>query len=488
MKRIIYSIGVFTLLVLGTSCKKWLDLEPRDGITNKEFWNTKEDVSAALAGCYASFLAPPPGVGDRSLLEYMFIYGEIRADMVSAGPFMTSEEIDIRNVNIVASNTFTRWASFYRTINYCNTILDFAPGAKTNDPTFTDATLNAYTAEALTLRSMMYFYLIRTFGDVPLKLTSTAKDTDLKEIGKTKQADVLKQIIADLKKAEQGAVITYGSTKLDKGRVTKYTVNALLADVYLWMENYTDCLTECQKVIDSQRFVYVNANSAWYNNVFFRGTSTETIFELDQPIGNPFLTLLALGTRRYVASPFVSSEIFVPDNVDPDRIFDIRDDAFYNSSFTILKYGTENPSYVKWQAYRISDIMLMKAEALALTGNGIGALAIIDELRLKRLAVIATQMIVDPNDQEAVCDYVLAERAREFAFEGKRWFDVLRHAKRNNYSRLNILLDMVAKTVTPTLQQSAITKFRDPNSHYLPIFETELFSDSKLKQNPFYNK
>ncbi|RZK21533.1 MAG: RagB/SusD family nutrient uptake outer membrane protein, partial [Flavobacterium sp.] len=85
-------------------------------------------------------------------------------------------------------------------------------------------------------------------------------------------------------------------------------------------------------------------------------------------------------------------------------------------------------------------------------------------------------------------DYILAERAREFAFEGKRWFDVLRHAKRNNYSRIDILLDMVARTVSPSLQQSAITKFRDPNSHYFPIYEQEIFADPTIVQNPFYTK
>jgi hypothetical protein len=488
MKKILYSISLFTLLVLGTSCNKWLDLEPRDGITKQEFWKTKEDVLAAVSGCYASLLASPPNTSDRSLLEYMFIYGELRADMISPGPSMTADELNIINVNITQDNSFAKWAAFYRTINFCNTVIQEAPAVKNTDATFTDAALNAYVAEALTLRSLMYFYLVRSFGDVPLKLTATTKDTDLQNLGKSKQADILKQIVIDLKLAEQGAVTTYGNTKSDKGRITKYTVNALLADVYLWMENYTDCLAECQKVINSQRFAYVGANSAWFNNVFFRGTSTETIFEFDQTIENPFYNLLVRSNRRYIASPALVSDIFIPDDIDPDNVYDIRGQSFFNSSFTIQKFGTENPSYVKWQAYRLSDIKLMQAEAMALSGNGTGALEIVDDLRLRRNAVDATKQTVDPGDQEAVCDYILAERSREFAFEGKRWFDLLRNAKRKNYSRIDILLEMVSRTVSPTLQQSAITKFKDPNSHYLPIFQEDLFADPKLVQNPFYNK
>jgi hypothetical protein len=80
----------------------------------------------------------------------------------------------------------------------------------------------------------------------------------------------------------------------------------------------------------------------------------------------------------------------------------------------------------------------------------------------------------------------LEERAREFAFEGKRWYDVLRNAKRNNYKRLDILLNMVASTVPGNLQQSAIAKTKDPNSHYFPIYQYELQTDKNLVQNPFY--
>ena len=130
----------------------------------------------------------------------------------------------------------------------------------------------------------------------------------------------------------------------------------------------------------------------------------------------------------------------------------------------------------------------MKAEALAMTEKGADAIALIEEIRLKRGAVAATAQTPDQGDKDAICDYILAERSREFAFEGKRWFDLLRIAKRENYRRLDILLNVVAQTVNPAVQQSAITKFRDVDSHYLPIHEAELFADPQLVQNPFYTK
>ncbi|TCD05633.1 RagB/SusD family nutrient uptake outer membrane protein [Pedobacter frigidisoli] len=494
MKKIIYSTGIIMMLIMSTSCKKWLDLQPRDGITRQGFWKTKEDIQAAVAGCYASLLSAPPTAGDRALTENIFMFGEMRADMIDAGPGGSNEEKDIFDVNIVESNTISRWSSFYRTINYCNIVLDYAPAVKDNDPTLTDAQLNASLSEVLALRSMMYFYLVKSFRDVPLKLTSTSKDTDLQDLPKTAGADILTQIVSDLKKAEAGAVTTYGNTVADKGRVTKFTVNALLADVYLWMDNYTACLAECEKIINSQRYALQSAGSSWFFNVFYTGSSTETIFEFNNQqstgaINNVFYSLLVQSRKRFIASSYVQSEIFSPDDVDPDRIYDIRGDNFYRTSdFSITKWGTENPSYVNWQAYRLSDILLLKAEALAQTNGGTEALQIISEIRLKRNAVATTAQSPDPNDKDGICDYILAERSREFAFEGKRWFDILRMAKRDNYRRLDIILNMVAQTVSPALQQSAITKYRDYNSHYFPIFEQELFADPKLVQNPFYNK
>ncbi|WP_025142461.1 RagB/SusD family nutrient uptake outer membrane protein [Pedobacter jeongneungensis] len=490
MKKILYSTGIIVMLIMSSSCKKWLDLQPRDGITRQGFWKTKEDIQAAVAGCYASLLAPPPSINDKALTEYIFIYGEIRADMIDAGPSGTIEEKDIFDNNIVQSNTLTSWAAFYRTINFCNTVLDFAPAVKGTDPTLTDAQLNAYISEALALRSMMYFYLVRNFRDVPLKLTSSSKDTDLQELTKTPAADILNQIVADLKKAEAGAVNTYGNTVSDKGRITKFTVNALLADVYLWMDNFTGCITECNKIMDSQKFAVQGAGSGWYNNVFYNGSSTETIFEFSNKnsVNNVFYNLLVQSKKRFIASGILTSDIFTPDDVDPDRIYDIRASAFYSGDNSIVKYGTENPSYVNWQAYRLSDIWMLKAEALAYTGAGADAINLIKDLRLKRNAVKMTEQSPDENDKDAICDYILAERSREFAFEGKRWYDLLRIAKHENYRRINVLLDMVARTVSPAVQQSAITKFRDVNSHYLPINENELFADSKLVQNPFYTK
>lgn len=496
MKRIIYKILLLIFLFSGSSCKNWLDLQPQDGIIRNEFWKSKEDVQAAVIGCYSSLLAAPTGIKDRALTDYLFMWGELRADMVDPGPGITIDELNIMYVNVLSSNVLTSWKSLYRTINYCNTVIDFAPDVRKVDNTFTQANLDAYMAEALALRSLMYFYVVRTWGDAPLKLKSTSTDQEIENLGITDKTVILNQIVADLLKAERLAATTYGNKQYDTGRITKYTIETMLADVYLWMENYNDCIAMCDKVIDSKKFSLV-LGALMYNRVFYEGNSSEGIFEFqfDAQKLNPFYNAFIPVTRRYNAANRVLEEIYTTDFTDETK-FDYRgvDAAVRAKDIAIYKYmgidyntaRTADVSYAHWFAYRYPDVLLMKAEACSQIGRGQDALDLVKVVRERAHAMIATEQNPDPSDKDGVADYILAERAREFSFEGKRWYDILRNAKRDNYRRIDVLLNMVSASVPSDIQQSAINKYKDKNSHYLPVFDDELSADRTLKQNPFY--
>jgi starch-binding outer membrane protein, SusD/RagB family len=200
-------------------------------------------------------------------------------------------------------------------------------------------------------------------------------------------------------------------------------------------------------------------------------------------------------TRRYLASGYVSTDVYGSDNVDPLNI-DIRGDgaSLLFTDGTVWKYvglspntaQTQGSYYTHWFVYRYAEILMMKAEGLAQQGQGAAALQIVYEIRNRGNALSVTDENPDPADINAVSQFILDERAREFAFEGKRWYDLLRFAKRNNYANLQILLDLVTRSVTPDRQQSAIAKYKDHNSHYFPINAGELLADPNLVQNPYY--
>ncbi len=490
-------LAIFILFVSASSCDNYLDLRPQDGIVRDEFWKTKEDIQGAVIGIYSSMLNSPPGVSDLTMSQYLFMYGELRADMIAPGANVTEDERDIMNSNIIASNELTSWAAFYRTINYCNTVIELAPAVKNEDPTLTQVQLNNFLSEALAIRAYLYFTLARTFKDVPLKLTPTLTDKENFQIPVSPQSAIFDQVIKDLKLADEYAVTDYGNDASNKGRITTYSINAMLADVYLWTGKYQEALDATTKVTGSGKFSLVPAsNNTWYNTVYAKGNSTESIFELQFTTSNlgPFYSIF-YQRPQFLASANTLEDVF---GIDFTNAFnkDIRGE---NTSITpgsnqIYKFiGLNNDdrkalqdSDTHWFVYRYTDVLLMRAEALNELQQGDGAIAIIKDIRLKRRAIDATSQGPSPSSKNDVIDYILAERAREFAFEGKRWFDILRVARRNNYERLDILTTAAIVSAPADKQQSIIAKLKDPNSHYLPINTYELYTNKALVQNPFY--
>ncbi len=482
-----------------SGCNKWLDLKPRDGVVGDEFWQTKEQVDAAVTGIYSSLQASSITPNRRVLLptELLFVWGEARADMVTPGNRTSPDEQDMININMTANNEFSDWSGFYKTINYCNVVIELAPGVLQKDNTFTQQHLDRSVGQALALRALMYFYLVRTFRDVPLKLDATVSDEKITPIPKTSADTILNQIVADLKQAEAKLPLTYGVTAaFNKGRVTKYGANAILADVYLWMDKYTEAAAECDKIINGNAFRLVAGNQ--FYNIFLTGASDETIFELqyDQQILNPFFNMHTPAQKRWGGAIHLPDQVFGLDLVNATPQLDFRGEnaAFREGDFSIWKYvGADNngdnfrtidQSFAPWVFYRYADALLMKAEAINQLNQPLEASRLVKTIRERARALDILPM--DSTDKAAMANFILEERQREFAFEGKRWYDLLRHAKRDNYAELNLLTTAASFSIAPSLQQAAFNKLKDPNSHYMPIYFYEISSNPLLIQNPFY--
>jgi hypothetical protein len=295
---------------------------------------------------------------------------------------------------------------------------------------------------------------------------------------------------------------TYGNILEDKGRLTKFSIYAIEADAFLWMEKYDDCIAACDKIILSNRFGLMDGSvqSQWFNTVYFTGNSNESIFEFqfDKQKLNPFYLMFGAGNNRFIGAHKVMEEVYGIDITDATKK-DIRGDGgsiratdqmiwkFAGAtSGTQLDARTAADSYAHWFVYRFADILLLKAEALTWVNKGTEALELVGRIRSRAHALVFTERTPDPASAIDVSNYILEERAREFAFEGKRWYDVLRHAKRDNYAHLDILLDMVAFNAPGNMQQSIINKYKDVRSHYFPINQYELQADKQLVQNPYY--
>jgi starch-binding outer membrane protein, SusD/RagB family len=486
----LYFILSLSILLSFTSCEKWLEVEPDQGLIIAEYWKSKEDVEATLMAAYRNFAL---------LDEHLFLYGELRADMISAGSNVQLNEDRIMRSNITSDNEFSRWDGFYKMIHHCNLILEHSDRVKEIDPNFSTVMLRSFQSEALFLRSLAYFYLVRVFKDVPLILHSSEKDDVDFFIPKTESHVILDTLISHLQLAGSRISKTrdYGSEQANRGRASWAAINALLADIYLWNFDYEKCIETIQQIEDLNRYALMSAAN-WFS-IFNPGNSLESIFEFqfNQAINLPNNTYrITFGTNRYNVSSYAlelfSNEI---NRLDGSICLTYNLHSNKNAEF-IWKYcgatadgrsvrpASDNRS-ANFIIYRLADLKLMKAEALSQLGMYDEAFSIINEIRTRAGALAYVSINNTPASFE---DAILEERAIELAYEGKRWFDLLRMGRRNNYTRRDLFIEIMIRDVPASQKRILATRLVDPMGWYLPIHQQELERNNVLTQNSYYQQ
>lgn len=510
------------LLMSFVSCSDWLNLLPEDSVPKQSYWKSKEDVVSAMKGIYSSMLS-------SDLSQKIWLWGEIRADMITDGRSVNASLNLVRQGEISADNSLCNWSSFYTTINNCNILLRFAPEAYEKDESFTQRELKSYMAQAVAVRALMYFYLVRTFGDVPFSLEAYVDDSQYLPLAKSPGSVILDSLVLQLEglRVNNSIPYQYGSAAENKGQMTRYAVDALLADIYLWKEDYASCVVVCDEILNSGQFALIPVPKTeavtdqgdtvlhpspagiydLFQSLYIDGNSVESIFELpfDRDITNPFYQLLVYQNRSLMPNAlYINSDIFVPSAKGDPEYFDIR--ASINSKggyvwkMAGVTYDGNDVFTVENMTnnliiYRLAQVYLMKAEALTqLAGQDQEKLeeayGLLRQLRERSCAVETTELERDGSgniDRDLLELFVMEESARELMFEGKRWFDVLRNAKRNNYSKLNYLMSIVPNSTTPDKVYSLQVKYKNFNSHYLPLPQADIESNPLLVQNPFYD-
>jgi starch-binding outer membrane protein, SusD/RagB family len=482
-----YSVLCLSLLFI-SSCNDWLELIPPQGLIREEFWKTKEDVQAVIMGAYESF-----AVMDGLL----FKYGEIRGDLVTGDIYQSLDEQKIMESNIYPDNPMCNWFRFYQVIDYCNEVIKFAPEVQQIDNTFSDYQLYGLLSEAYFLRSLSYFYLVRIFKDVPLVLEPTVNDAVDVYLPKTDGDVILDHITNDLEETRKYATIDgYPTLNENKGRATKGAIDALLADIALWSFNYDACIQHVQNIEATNTYTLM-PSARWFE-IYYPGNSLEGIFEFqfDNSLNQKNSTYDL--TQRYAYNYDPSERALELFGKKYTRELYRGEDAsikkYSESDFIIWKYVGRAPdgetvrsgidqNSCNWIVYRYADVLLMKAEALSQLGRYSEALEILNEIR-NRADVPPLEL---PNTPASYEDAILEERSLELAFEGKRWFDLMRMGRRNDYARKSKLIEIMVQNVPSTQKRILATKLTNPLGWYMPIYESELERNKYLVQNPYYN-
>jgi starch-binding outer membrane protein, SusD/RagB family len=472
-------IATYILLTfLFTACNDYLNLAPENDLIREKFWSKTEDVNSALAATYDAF---------RGTTIESFIWGELRADMVKIGSLYTDYQRIARS-DINPTNPAVTWSNYYNAINLANTLMFYDKQVLSKDKTFTPKMKDAVDAEALFIRSLCYFYLIRLWNEVPLVLDPSISDTGNLYLPKSPEHVVIKQIISDLLIAKDKATTTEYINNLPyfKGRANKYSIMALLADIYLWNEQYQKCIDYCDSIKNTGLFG-LETTTNWFKLYNPGNSAVEGIFEIQYDDGydnqeNPIYIILVpiTGSSQFTFTTQEES-LFNPE--------DIR--ALYGNplwkytgvDFEGFLSRSPNSRDANMIYYRYADILLMKAEALTELGSLTEANALIRQT-LERAGLSHIEI----TDQDELRKAVLDERAREFIVEGKRWFDLLRAAKRNQFRNKQIIINMIISGADVKQQAILKTKVYDTMSYYLPIPENDIIYNQNLVQNPFYDR
>ena len=236
--------------LLFSSCGDFLEIEPRNEIVLEKFWNEKADVDNIVTGCYSALQSD-------ACIRRMMIWGEVRSDNIAAGTNTNNDAnlLNILNENITAKNNYTEWVSFYNVINRCNTVIKYAPEVAEIDPGYTQSELQATIAEMVALRSLSYFYLIRSFRDVPFTREAYIDDDQRMDLPATTFENVLDSLIDDLESVKAQAVKRYPTTTpiYQTGRITQDAIYAMLSEMYLWKQDYDRCIEYADLVIESKK-------------------------------------------------------------------------------------------------------------------------------------------------------------------------------------------------------------------------------------------
>ncbi len=497
MKAKVKYFLVTLLIFMQFSCNEWMNLYPPAGLIREEFWKTKEDVESVLMASYESFAA---------LNRLLFIHGEIRGDMVIGDSNQPNNERLIAECNIYSDNALSNWSDFYTVINYANEVIKNAPDVLEVDPTFTEFQMLGFMAEAYFLRSLTYFYLVRIYKEVPLILEPSDTDNVDFYVSKSSEDEILDQIVKDLQDNRKyaPAIGYFPFIEENKGRASQAAFDALLADIALWRFDYEAVIANVDKIYNPQvvseenpQQFFLMPPGLWFE-LYDPGNSLESIFEIQynqsRSQRNVTYTLTERSSAQYDPSVKAISLFSFDFALELVRGENASIRRYSETDYIIWKYvgsaadgrtfrSSSNYYSANWIIYRLADLLLMKAEALSQLERYSEAMEIINEIR-ERAEVPA---IVIPNTRIAFEDAILEERRLELAFEGKRWFDLLRMGRRDDFARKEELINIIIENVPSTQKRILAAKLTNPNGWYMPVYEQEIDRNLNLVQNPYYN-
>ena len=508
-------LALATLLVVFSSCKKQLEIFPRQSIEATTALTSKDAIDASITSVYATYKSA------RLYGRDLIAIPEVLAD----NGFATNKSGRLINeaANVQGAHfTGTVWSGSFAAINQINNTIG-AITAGGISPAPTQADQDRWLGQLYFLRGLYYFDLVRVYGyvpgavvaandrgGVPISISGIATSAAALawKPSRAPIADVYAQIVKDLIAAE--GKLTFPG--LGVNVANKAAAQALLSRVYLYNKDYTESKKWSDAVItlaSSKLATAANYVAQWRGD-----THTETLFQIrfataaenigvNESLQTSFTTLVTPGNQAATGGfgdvvPTITmlndlgitltggntTTVFALSHTVASRSTDVRNLLYEpgtsgrgNIKVECTKYlgksGAINLDNVP--VLRISEAILNRAEAQATAGSAVlnlaGALTDLKAIKARRYTDYtgsAQETADNAMTQAQLLEEILRQRRIEFAFEGHRFFDLKRLGR-----------DLVK---APHYNTVAFTDIR-----ILPALpQSDIDGNSNLKQNAGY--
>lgn len=458
MKKIIVALCL-PVIILSGGCKKFLDEKPYSFFTSLNFPTSEEEADIALRGIYAVMQGYGSGQ-DYRMFDYSL-------------PVITSEVCDnIAHSYIIPNLTRNEpmyegvYSSFFQGINFANNLI--AALEKRDEPGA--AWVESKLAEAKAIRAYYYFWLVRMFSDVPLKLEPTVSGSYIGE--RTPVPEIYKQIVEDLKFAEDKL-----PNRADPdGRITKGGCKGILTQVYATMAgsrrtpdgqniagdpaNWALARDKAREVLDLGVYTFASDYTQIFKDLAMDIYNPEMIFDVSFTFdggadGSTFPYIFGPGAEGGAATNgggkgsglVVLVEWLRELEPDDKRIdWNIAKYFYKAKSWEKINYPDSSEWRVakwrkwpdnddsrqfywgnylyNWPLVRLADIKLLYAEAINEANNGPTAEAYQHVNDIRQRAGLAD--LPAGLTKEQFKDRIMNERSIEFLGEGMRHFDLVR--------------------------------------------------------------
>jgi len=540
MKKNIFAFIILCICLTLGSCRKLVDEKPLSDGTLDQFFKSVYDANAAMAAMYGQLQQIMVGEGGSpGQFHNRFTYwGEARSDNFESTPG-TGNSPAVREMHynaLTPNNDFTDWTGLYRLISMANINIQKFPDINKYAPQKSEipqATLNSYMSQCYAMRALAYFYIVRIWGDAPLRITPYLDANETPAQARDPQSKILDQIIVDLTTA-YGLVAKGANAPV--WYIGEAAICAMAADVFMWRKDYDNAIVWFKKLFAAKSptgKVYNAAGTgatgsggsaadlepkATWRNVFTTPTSSlEAIFNIHwDPSANgcPCMTVISSSINN---GPLrVSVEIFKGTNtqgvvvgsnyqwvksvvdIRPKQTIEIQQSTmasvwkYYPGAYTqngttystiVFSAPRSNDQPVYLTVYRLADQYLLYAEALNKKGDLANALKYLNliHVRAGNTAYTAT----DFTTQAAMEDAILLERQYELFAEGKRWFDLVRTDKVYDVMDPIMISRQIFQGATPT---GFGPDKNDKRKYLWPLHRNVLNANNLLKQNPPYTE